>query len=108
MKSTPSLRPLFLFGCVVIALFLGSSSAFAQDAGPSEKQTYNQLKNFTLSGGSAQVNALVLKKDRTEITLTGTVYFSEPVNGQTTGAVFIGEGRFTAQRKREVVSSHSQ
>lgn len=97
MKNTPSLRPLFLFGCAVITLILGSSSAFAQDAGSSEKQTYNQLKSFTLSGGSAQVNALVLKKDRTEITLTGTVYFSEPVNGQTTGAVFIGEGRFTAQ-----------
>ena len=97
MMNTPSLRPLFLFGCFVISLILGSSVSFAQDAGSSEKQVYNQLRNFTLSGGSAQVNALVLKKDRTEITLTGTVYFSEPVEGQTTGAVFIGEGRFTAE-----------
>jgi hypothetical protein len=97
MLNTPSLRPLFMFGCVVIALITGSSSALAQDAGSKEKQVYNQIRNFTLSGGSAQVNALVLKKDRTEITLTGTVYFSEPVDGQTTGAVFIGEGRFTAE-----------
>src|SRR5687768_13315189 len=98
MKNTPSLRPLFLFGCVVITLILGSSSVFAQDsAGSKEKQTYNQVKTLALTGGSAQVNALVLKKDRTEITLTGTVYFSEPVNGQTTGAVFIGEGRFLAE-----------
>ena len=97
MKNTPSLRPLFLFGCVVIALIFGSSSAFAQDVGSKEKQTYNQLKSFNLTGGSVQVNALVLKKDRAEITLTGTVYFGEPVNGLTTGAVFIGEGRFTAE-----------
>src|SRR5687767_74063 len=98
MKNTPSLRPLFLFGCVVITLILGSSSVFAQDsAGSKEKQTYNQVKTLALTGGSAQVNALVLKKDRTEITLTGTVYFSEPVNGQTIGAVFIGEGKFTAE-----------
>ena len=98
MKNTPSLRPLFLFGCVVITLILGSSSVFAQDsAGSKEKQTYNQVKTLALTGGSAQVNSLVLKKDRTEITLTGTVYFSEPVNGQTIGAVFIGEGKFTAE-----------
>jgi hypothetical protein len=97
MKNTPSRSPLYLVGCVLIALIFGSS-AFAQEgAGSKEKQLYNQLKNVTLTGGSAQVNALVLKKDRTELTLTGTVYFSEPVNGQMTGAVFIGEGKFTAQ-----------
>jgi len=97
MKNTPSVRPLFLFGCVLLVLILGSSGAFAQDAGSKDKQVYNQLRNFTLSGGSVQVNALALKKDRAEITLTGTVYFSEPVNGQATGAVFIGEGRFSAE-----------
>ena len=97
MKNTPSFRPLFTFGCVLLVIIFGTSGAFAQDAGSKEKQVYNQLRNFTLSGGSVQVNALALKKDRAEITLTGTVYFSGPVNGQTTGAVFIGEGRFSAE-----------
>ena len=97
MKNTPSLRPLIVLGCLLFAFILGTSAAFAQDGAVSkEKQTYNQLKAFALTGGAAQVNALVLKKDRTEITLTGTVYFSDQVNGQTTGAVFIGEGKFTA------------
>lgn len=98
MNSTSSLKPLIVFGCLLIAFIFGAPAAFAQEsAGSKEKQTYNQLKSFALTGGSAQVNALVLKKDRTQITLTGTVYFSEPVNGATTGAVFIGEGRFAAE-----------
>src|SRR5690349_1135417 len=98
MKNTPALRPLIVSACLLFAFILGTSAAFAQDGAASkEKQTYNQLKAFALTGGSAQVNALVLKKDRTEITLTGTVYFSDQVNGQTTGAVFIGEGKFAAE-----------
>lgn len=98
MKNTSSLRPLFLFGCLLVSFVLGASAVFAQEsAGSKEKQTYNQIKAFALTGGSAQVNSLVLKKDRTQITLTGTVYFSEPINGRPTGAVFIGEGRFTAE-----------
>ena len=98
MKNTPSLRSLFVPGCLLFAFILGTSAAFAQDGVVSkEKQTYNQLKAFALTGGSAQVNALVLKKDRTEITLTGTVYFSDQVNGHTTGAVFIGEGKFMTE-----------
>lgn len=97
MKIHPSHRPLFVFGCLLFALTLVAPSASAQDAaGSKEKQTYNQLKAFTLSG-STQVKALVLNKDRAQITLDGTVYFAEPVNGQITGAVFIGEGRFNAE-----------
>ncbi|HKR11077.1 MAG TPA: M1 family aminopeptidase [Pyrinomonadaceae bacterium] len=98
MKIYPSQRPLFVLGCLLFALTLVAPSAFAQDsAGSKEKQTYNQLKAFALTGGSAQVKALVLKKDRAQITLDGTVYFAEPINGRITGAVFIGEGRFTAE-----------
>ena len=92
MKNTPSFRPLFVFGCLLFAFIFGTAGALAQDGAASkEKQTYNQIKAFALTGGSAQVNALVLKKDRTLITLTGSVYLSEPINGQPTGAVFIGE-----------------
>src|SRR5215218_9432574 len=38
-----------------------------------------------------------MKKDRAQITLDGTVYLSAPINGQTTGAVFVGDGKFTAE-----------
>lgn len=98
MMNSPSLRPLIVFGCLLVAFIFGASSTFAQDGVASkDKQTYNQIKAFSLTGGSAQVNALVLKKDRTQITLTGTVYLGEPINGQPTGAVFIGEGKFMAE-----------
>jgi hypothetical protein len=83
---------------LLLAFLAGTSGAFAQDsAGSKEKETYNQIKSFALTGGSIAVNSLVVKKDRTQLTLTGTVYFSEPVNGQTTGAVFIGDGKFSAE-----------
>jgi hypothetical protein len=98
MKNSPSLRPLIAFGCLLFAFICGTSGALAQEAATAkEKQTYNQLKTFALTGGSAQVNSLVLKKDRAQITLTGTVYFTEPIDGQITGAVFIGDGRFIAE-----------
>ncbi len=98
MKNTPSLRPLIVLGCLLFAFILGTSAAFAQDgAAAKEKQTYNQVKACALTGGSVQVNALVLKKDRTQITLTGTVYLSDQVNGQATAAVFIGDGNFKAE-----------
>jgi hypothetical protein len=67
-------------------------SAQAQDG----KAVYDQLKTFSLSGGQANVTNLVLKRDRVEMTLTGTIYFSADVSGKTTGAVFIGDGVFSA------------
>lgn len=98
MNSFTFLRPLFVFGCLLFAFTFVTPRASAQDgAAPPEKEAYNQLKAFALTGGAAQVKSLVIKKDRTQITLDGTVYLSAPVNGQTTGAVFIGEGRFTAE-----------
>lgn len=97
MKNHPSLRPLFVLGCLLFVFALVTPGALAQDGGSKEKQTYNQLKSFALTGGSAQVKALVLKKDRAQITLDGTVYFSEPINGQITGAVFLGEGKFAVE-----------
>ncbi len=58
---------------------------------------YSQIKAFSLSGGKADVNALVIKRDRAEMTLSGTFYFSATVEGKVTGAVFIGSGMFRAQ-----------
>lgn len=98
MNKFSSLRPLFVLGGLFFALAFATPHAFAQESSTSkEKETYSQLKAFALTGGSAQVKSLVIKKDRTQITLDGTVYLSAPVNGQTTGAVFIGEGKFAAE-----------
>jgi hypothetical protein len=98
MNSFTSLRPLLVLCCLLFAFTLITPNASAQESAASqEKGVYSQLKAFALTGGAAQVKSLVLKKDRAQITLDGTVYLSAPVNGQTTGAVFIGEGRFAAE-----------
>ena len=57
---------------------------------------YKQIKAFSLTGGKADVNALVLKRDRCAMVFSGTFYFSASINGKVTGAVFIGLGKFRA------------
>ena len=57
---------------------------------------YEQIKSFQLTGGKAEVSNLVLKRDRVTMTLTGTLYFSSPVQGKVTGAVFVGQGKLSA------------
>lgn len=66
----------------------------AQDGGG--KGMYDQLKAFALTGGSATVNQLVLKRDRVEMTLTGQLHFMSPVAGAVRGAIFIGDGTLRA------------
>jgi len=61
------------------------------------KQLYDQIKAFKLTGGSADVSNLVLKRDRVEMTFTGTFYFGAAANGAVTGAVFIGQGGLRAE-----------
>jgi hypothetical protein len=79
-------------------LLLAVASAPAQDSPSSkDKDTYNQLKAFSLTGGALDVKGVVLKRVRSQITLDGTVYLGEPVNGMITGAVFIGEGKFATE-----------
>jgi hypothetical protein len=47
------------------------------------------------SGDYATVNNVVFKRDAAVFTLkTGEIYFLKPVEGRTTGAVFIGSGEF--------------
>lgn len=85
--------PLALLAC----LLLVATSALAQESPSSkDKQIYDQIKAFSLTGGAVDVKGVVLKRVRTQITLDGVVYLSEPVNGAITGAVFIGEGKFVA------------
>ena len=71
--------------------------ASAQTASASDAMAaYKALHAFVLDGGSAKVTNLLLKRDRAEMTFTGTFYFPKPVMGKTTGAVFVGQGRFHA------------
>ena len=62
------------------------------DLSAAGKQVYDQIKNFTLTGGSADVSGLTLKRDRVDMTFTGTFYFGATTGDRVTGAVFIGQG----------------
>ena len=77
-------------------MFLASvtHSVIAQEKTTSkELELYNQIKSFALTGGAVDVKGVVLKKDRCQITVNGVVYLAGPVNGQVTGAVFLGDGK---------------
>jgi hypothetical protein len=93
----PRLRRSVAQICVVASLLFVAAHAHAQDDRASKsKEIYDQVKAFSLSGGSALVKDLLLKRDRVDITFTGTFYFSAPVDGHVTGAVFVGDGKFNA------------
>jgi hypothetical protein len=57
---------------------------------------YQTLRTFQLTGGSAVVENLVLRRDRAEMTFSGKFYFAAPVAGKVRGAVFLGSGKFRA------------
>lgn len=86
----------FNYACLLLLLF--AVPAIAQEEEESGgKSVYEQLKTFNLNGGKAEVSGLVLKRDRVEMTFTGTFYFTSPVEGKVTGAVFVGQGNFKAE-----------
>src|SRR5690349_19642393 len=88
----PALLPRAL--SLSLVLLAGSClGAYAQDG----LAIYEQIKAFPLSGGKADVSDLVLKRDRMEMSFSGTFYFASPVNGRVPGAVFIGKGSFKAE-----------
>ena len=72
-----------------------ASAQVGQTASPS-LSTYRALRAFALSGSATRVDKLVLKRDRGEMTFSGTFYFAKPVDGLVAGAVFIGQGTFRA------------
>src|SRR5215213_6365966 len=90
----PLTEKLRLLTSVCLFLLLFGINAPAQESG---RTIYNQIKLFNLNGGRADVSGLVLKRDRVEMTFTGTFYFSAPVEGKVTGAVFVGQGTFRAE-----------
>jgi hypothetical protein len=88
--------PIWVF--IVSVFLVTSTTAAAQTAAPGDpKQIYNSLKSFQLGGAVRSVENLVFKRDRAEITfVSGTLYFAAPVAGRVEGAVFIGDGKFSA------------
>jgi hypothetical protein len=89
----------FVNGFLIAATLLFiTTTAFAQDTQPAKgKELYDQVKLFSLGGGSATVKALVLNRDRVHMSFDGTFYFATPVDGHFTGAVFLGVGKFTTE-----------
>ncbi|MDT7605241.1 MAG: hypothetical protein QOF61_3238 [Acidobacteriota bacterium] len=80
------------------AMLFAASRASAQESLPaSGKEIYDQIKAAALTGGAAEVKGLTLKRDRAEMTFDGTFYFTAPVAGHVTGAVFMGQGTFRAE-----------
>lgn len=95
MNVASSSKRLLIIFCF---LLLAASNISAQEPPASKAPpVYKQLQTFALTGGAVDVKGLVLKRDRLQLTLDGVVYLSEPVNGQITGAVFIGEGNIVVE-----------
>jgi hypothetical protein len=90
-------RGLFICALLAAALMFIAPASFAQSNPVSaEKSLYDQIKAFSLGGGSATVSGLVLNRDRVQMNFNGTFYFASPVDGHVTGAVFVGNGKFSA------------
>src|SRR5688500_14109709 len=87
---------MFTLSRILVCLFvLGSGLTLTASAQNGGKGVYTQLTSVTLAKG-ARLNAHTFKVDRAAITLTGTIYFSAPVDGKHTTAVFLGDGKFSA------------
>jgi hypothetical protein len=82
---------------LILAALLFPAASLAQENSTSkEKSVYDGIKAFSLAGGSVAVNGLTLNRDRVQMSFTGTFYFATPVDGKVTGALFVGDGRFSA------------
>ena len=92
-----------LFAAVLalcLALIVGGNRdiVVAQAGGSADaKRIYDQIKAFPLSGQAVELNKLVLRRDRVEMTLTGTLYLSGARDERVGGGVFIGDGTFRAE-----------
>ncbi|HMO80801.1 MAG TPA: M1 family aminopeptidase [Pyrinomonadaceae bacterium] len=91
----PRVNLLAVLGIYAAFAFAGAVGPL-QAKPPIEAVTYDQIKTFELDGGLAEVSDLRLKRDRVEMTFNGTFYFTAPIAGRVTGAVFIGRGTFNA------------
>ena len=94
----PLLHRSLKLSALAFVFFCSATSVLAQpgNTDPS-KQLYDQVKAFTLTGGAISAKALTLTRDRAKMTFDGTFYFTAPINGRVTGAVFIGEGKLSVE-----------
>ena len=85
-------------GVIATIAAMGLSTPVSAQEGASAQGTavYEQLKAFSLGGGTVEAAGLVLKRDRVEMSFDGTFYFAPPIAGVVTGAVFVGQGRLRA------------
>jgi hypothetical protein len=99
MKVTFSPFPQGLICAVltVAALFVPTAASGQENTPAKGKELYDQIRAFALTGGSATVKDLTLARDRAQMSFTGTFYFTAPIEGRVTGAVFVGEGTFKAE-----------
>jgi len=82
-----------LCACLVPAVVSAQTAPGVGDA----LALYRTIQSFELTGGTARVENLTLKRDRAQMTFTGSFYFAAPANGRVTGAVFVGVGTFRAE-----------
>ena len=81
---------------IFFVLFCITASLAQAPPPPNANAAYQQLRHIGLSGESVNVTDFVLKRDAGTFTFkTGSFYFTAPVEGKITGAVFQGQGEFT-------------
>jgi hypothetical protein len=71
-------RWLFLCSVFATAALIAPASFAQSDPASAQKTFYDQVRSFSLGGGSATVSGLTLNRDRVQMTSTGTFYFCHP------------------------------
>jgi hypothetical protein len=89
-------RPVLWLACAGFCLNAAAAQAQTVPATSDAQALYRAIQSFELTGGTARVDNLTLKRDRAQMTFTGSFYFAAPANGRVTGAVFVGLGTFRA------------
>jgi hypothetical protein len=67
------------------------------EAAQDQTRLHQAIRQFELSGGSVDVNGFTLRRDRVQMTFTGTFYFAGTIDNRITGAVFVGQGSMRAE-----------
>ena len=79
-----------------LLLLVATVPGRAQQSPDSARAIYDKIRSFGLTGPALAVENLLFKRDRVEMTFTGTFVFTAPVGDRVTGAVFQGQGTFRA------------
>ena len=84
-----------IFACLAASL----TSAIPESLHSQESSTvaYERLKAFELGERALRVDSLAFERDRLKLSLTGEIYFAEPVLDRVTGAVFVGKGNLKTE-----------